>query len=55
MVYFGYDFNPGELRDLSKEAPSIQDSLSAQRMMNAKIFLRSVGDFIASKLKLLDA
>jgi len=52
MVYLGYDFNPGELRDLTKEASSVQQSLSAQRLTNAKTFLRLVADFIADNLKL---
>ena len=55
MVYLGYDFDPGQMKDIpNEEAPSVQESLSPQRMLLAKTFLESVKELIAIKLKLFD-
>ena len=53
MVYLGYDFDPGQIKDIpNEEPPSVQESLSPQRMLLAKTFLDSVKEFIANKLNL---
>ena len=53
MVYLGYDFNPGKIINISMEGTqSVQQSLSPERLTEAKNFLESVRDFIANKLKL---
>jgi len=39
MVYLGYDFDPGKIKDIPNEEPhSVQESLSPQRMLLAKSF-----------------
>ena len=44
MVYLGYDFNPGKINDISiEETHSVQQSLSPERLTEAKNFLEQLG------------
>ena len=41
MVYLGYNFDPGQTKDIpNEEPPSVQESLSPQRMSLAKTLFR---------------
>jgi len=52
MVYMGYDFDTGKIKNLRNKPKCVKESLSKERLDKAKDFLKSVGNFIASKLDL---
>ena len=53
MVYMGYDFDTGKIKNLRNKPKCVKESLSKEeRLDKAKDFLKSVGNFIASKLEL---
>ena len=53
MVYLGYDFDIGKIKkNIQKKPICVKESLSNERLDKAKGFLKSVGNFIASKLDL---
>lgn len=52
MVYLGYDFDIGKIKNIQKKPICVKESLSNERLDKAKDFLKSVGNFIASKLDL---
>jgi hypothetical protein len=52
MVYLGYNFDTGKIKNIEKEPNCVQESLSNERLDKAKKFLKSVGDFIARQLDL---
>jgi hypothetical protein len=55
MVYLGYNFNSGKIKNIEKEPNCVQDSLSIERLNKAKEFLKSVENFIATQLDLFRA
>ena len=55
MVYMGYNFNTGTIKNIEKEPNCVQDSLSKERLNKAKEFLKSVENFIATQLDLFRA
>ena len=55
MVYLGYNFNTGKIKNIKKEQNCVQDSLSNERLNKAKEFLKSVENFIATQLDLFSA
>ena len=52
MVYMGYDFDTGKIQNLRNKPKCVKESLSKERLNKAKDFLKSVGNFIATKLEL---
>ena len=55
MVYLGYNFDTGKIKNIKKKPNCVQESLSIERLDKAKDFLKSVGNFIATKLDLFRA
>ena len=56
MVYLGYNFDTGKIKNIGKEPNCVQDSLSNDERLNkAKEFLKSVENFIATQLDLFCA
>ena len=52
MVYLGYDFDIGKIKNIQKKPICVKELLSNERLEKAKDFLKSVGNFIATKLDL---
>ena len=45
MVYMGYNFNTGTIKNIEKEPNCVQDSLSKERLNKAKRVLEICGEF----------